>query len=245
MNPELEIVVSISGGAGRDGFATHEVSEVWTKAAVGHGTGDGVAIDAGSFFKDVTSRGGGGMCGLLFRGNPPAELLGRIDVDAQEHFGVLRAAVLGTLTDVHAGFVRLDPHRVDAIGDEVGFAGELRNPKTVVGIGGNQFDEGGRPVCRVTHRNVELVGGDDAERRIAELPPELMTSGRDFDCAWGRDRLLNGVNDARGSKEEYQDDEDRDNRPRQLHLIAAIDLGRLAPILRSAVAELSNGVEEE
>lgn len=181
------------------------MGKVGAKAAIGDGAGDGVATDTGGFFKDVATGGDSirGMGGLFFGGYPFTELLGRIDVDTQEHFGVLRAAILGTLADVHADFVRLDPNGVDAIGDEVGFAGELRNPKAVISIGGNECDEGGCAKRRITYRDMELVGGDDAKRRVAELPPELVTYSGDFDFAWGRHPLLNGMDDPGGGEEQY------------------------------------------
>ena len=172
MNPELEIFVSVGSGAGCDGFAAHEVSEIRAEAAIGDSAGDRVAIDAGSFFKDVaTGSDGIGRIGDLFFGsNPLTELLGRIDVDAKKHFGVLSAAVLRALTKVHTGFVRLHPHGVDAIGDEVGFAGKLRNPETVIGVRRTQIDEGGSAMRRVADRNVKFVGGDDTKTRDSEIP---------------------------------------------------------------------------
>lgn len=247
VNPELEIFVCVRSCARGDGFTTHEVSEIRAEAAIGDCPGDRMAIDASSFFEDVaTGSDGTGWIGNLFLGgNPFAETLWRINVDAKEHLGVLSAAVLGTLTDVHAGFVWLHPHGVDAIGDEVGLAGELRNPETVVGVSRTQGDERRRAMRRIADGNVEFVGGDDTKSRITEFPPELMTDGGDLNGAGRRHSLLNRMDNASGGKEKNQNGEDGDNRPGQFHLIAAIDLGRFAAIFRGAVTELPHGVDEE
>ena len=247
VNPELEIFVGVVGGTGGDGFAAHEVSEIRAEAAIGDGAGDRMAIDASSFFEDVaTGSDGTGRIGNLFLGgNPFAETFWRINVDAKEHLGVLSAAVLGTLADVHAGFVWFHPHGVDAIGDQVGLAGELRNPETVVGVSRTQGDERRGAMRRIADGNVELVGGDDTKRRITEFPPELMTDGGDLNSAGRRHSLLNGMDNASGGEEKNQNDKDGDNRPGQFHLIAAIDLGWFAAIFRGAVTELPHGVDEE
>ena len=56
---------------------------------------------------------------------------------------MLRAAVLGALADVKAGFVRIDPHMVDAVGNQVRFSREIGHPEAVVGVGGKQSEESG------------------------------------------------------------------------------------------------------
>ena len=58
------------------------------------------------------------------------ELLRSVDIDAQQHLGVLRAAELGALPDVHAGLMRIDPHLVHAVRKQVGLAGESREPRS-------------------------------------------------------------------------------------------------------------------
>ena len=144
---------------------------------------------------------------------PAVELIARLHIDTKEHLGVLSAAVLGTLADVHAGFVWLHPHGVDAIGDEVGLAGELRNPEAVVGVSRTQGDERRGAMRWIADGNVEFVGGDDTKRRITEFPPELMTDGGHFNGAGRRHSLLNGMDNASGGEEKNQNDKDGDNRP--------------------------------
>jgi len=185
------------------------------------------------------------VSGFLFRSDPFGELLGRIDVDAEKHFGVLRAAILGALPKVHAGFVRVDPDGINAIGDQVCFAGELRNPKAVIGVRGEQLDEGGRRMRRIADGNMQFVGGDDAERRIAELPPELMTDRGDLNRAGGRQGIFHGMDDARGGKKEHQNDENGHDGPRQLYLIAAVDLGRLTGVTGAALAKFYDGIRKK
>lgn len=182
---------------------------------------------------------------MFLGGDPISELLGRIDVDTEEHFGVLRAAVLGALAEVYAGFVRIDPCGIDAIGNEVGFSSELWNPKAVVGIDGEQFDESGRGIGAIADRNVEFIGSDDAESRVTELPPELMADGGDLDCAGGRNCILNGLNDARSGEEKNQDNKNGDDGPSQFHLIATVDLGWLAMVIRGTAAISNHDVDQK
>ena len=95
------------------------------------------------------------------------------------------------------GRMRIHPHLVDAVRNQVGLAGELRNPEAVVGVGGQQLQERRSRPRRIAHRNVQLVGRDDAERRIAVLPPELMPDDRDFEGGRRLWRVLDRVNHAR------------------------------------------------
>ena len=89
-------------------------------------------------FKDTASVGDRvrSVSRLFLRVDPLLELLGGIDINTKKHFGVLHAAILCALANVHAGLVRIDPNGINAIGNEIGFPGELGNPETMVGIGG-------------------------------------------------------------------------------------------------------------
>ncbi len=124
MNPKFEIFVSVGSSARGDGVTTIEMGQVGTEAAVSDGAGDRVAVDAGSGFEDLAPSGNRirSVSGLFLSSDPGAELFGRIDVDAKKHFGVLGAAILGTLTEIHTGRVRINPDGIDAIRNEVGFA---------------------------------------------------------------------------------------------------------------------------
>ena len=55
-------------------------------------------------------------------------------------------------------------------------------------------------------------------------------------------RILNGADHARGGEEEDQHDEGRNHGPGELHLVAAINLRRLAAIVVSTLAEFRDGV---
>ena len=84
-----------------------------------------MAVDAGSGFENVATvgYGVGGLRRAFLCGYPGIKLFGGLDINTQEHFGVLDSAVLRTLTDVHSGGMWIDPNGVDAIGNEVGFSG--------------------------------------------------------------------------------------------------------------------------
>src|SRR5687768_4528875 len=94
---------------------------------------DDMAVDARGGEKDrapcrrlrVFSRGS------PLRLHPTCELFRRVRDDAKAHFRVLRPAILGAVTEIRASLLRLDPHPVDAVGDQVGLPRELRDPETM------------------------------------------------------------------------------------------------------------------
>ena len=80
------------------------------------------------------------MSRLLLLLNPTLEILLRLYVHTQQHLGVLGSAILGALAEVESRFVRVDPHIIGVIGDQVGLTREARNPEAVIGIGREQLD---------------------------------------------------------------------------------------------------------
>ena len=113
------------------------------KSPVGHCARNGVAVDAGGAFKYAFP------FGCAFRSvrrltlllHPAVELIARLHIDAQQHLGVLRAAILGALPQVQSSLVRIDPHAVFAVWNQVRFPGQTRHPEAVIGVGGKQLDE--------------------------------------------------------------------------------------------------------
>ena len=81
---------------------------------------------------------------------------------------------MSTLAEVQARCLRINPHCVDVIRDEIRLSRQLRNPEAMVNIGGRELEEC-RFRCRITaHGYVEFVGGDDTVLRVPEFPPKLM-----------------------------------------------------------------------
>src|SRR5260221_4557715 len=105
------------------------MSEIRPKSAVCHGAMNGVAINAGSLLENEPAAGRIrtilGEFLLLFY--PAVEVLTRLHIDPEEHLRVLGAAVLGALAEKQSGALRLDPHRVHFVGDEVRLAGQARH----------------------------------------------------------------------------------------------------------------------
>ena len=145
--------------------------------------GHGVAVDAGGRLEDLTSLGHGLTRDrrLLLFLNPAIEFSARLHVHAQQHLGVLGSAVLRALPQVEPGLVRVDPRLVRAVRNQVGLAGQPRNPEAVIHVGGQQRDERRGRIRRVADRNMQFVGRDDVQPWIAILPPELVTDGDDLD----------------------------------------------------------------
>ena len=123
--------------------------------------------------------------GWLLRRDPRGKLRGSVGVNANQHLGVLRSAVLRALAEIEAGVCRIDPHGVDLIGNQIHLAGQSRNPEAMVDIRGRHGQIGRRRVRGIADRNVQFVGGDDAEFRIAILPPELMADHHDIERGRG------------------------------------------------------------
>ena len=158
---------------------------------------------------------------------------------------MLRPAILRALAEKDSGAVRVHPHAVGMVRNQVGLARELRNPEAVVGVGGQQLQECRRGMSGIAHRYVQLVGSDDAELGIAELPPELVP---DHCYVQGGRRLgsiLDGVDHPGRGQKQYDHDQDRNDRPGQFDLRAAIHLGRLAVAIGRAGAELYDGIRQQ
>jgi len=104
---------------------------------------NGVAVHTSGAFEHMLA---GQLCtcggnGLLLLPNPFVKFRLRLDCHTQQHFGVLRPAVLCALSDVNAGVPGVHPHFVCAIGNEVCLAGQLGYPETVVRVRRKQFQE--------------------------------------------------------------------------------------------------------
>jgi hypothetical protein len=113
--------------------------------------------------------------------HPAGKLLGGLDDDAQQHVRVLGATVLSTLTEVRARRERLYPRAVGSVGDHVGLARKPRDPEAMGDVGGLEGEPRGSVNRGIADRDVELVGSDDAELGVTDLPPPLPSDDRHFD----------------------------------------------------------------
>ena len=102
------------------------------------------------------------------------EILGAVNVNPQQHLGVLRAAILRALAEINAGLVRIHPHLVDAIRNQVCLSRQAGEPRSCGPCRRKAASRTWASDGRLADRNVQLVRSDDAELRIAKLPPELM-----------------------------------------------------------------------
>ncbi len=164
------------------------MGEVRAKAAVRRRTGNGVTIDTGNPFEyflpfsgDVIWRRQ--LCFLTLFFDPGVEVCSRLDVDAQKHLRVLSSAVLSALAQIKAGLVRLDPHPVGMVRNQISLARQSRHPPAVIRICGIQLEERGRRMVRIAYRDVKLIRGHHIEARVAILPPELVADDGDVDRA--------------------------------------------------------------
>src|SRR6202171_1335579 len=142
---------------------------------------------------------------LLF--NPAVELITGLHIDAEKHLGMLCSTILSALTQVESVLLRVKPHRIGVVGNQVGLTGQTRNPEAVVCICGEQSDESRGRVSRITHGHVQLIRGHDLQTRIAILPPELMANGDHLYRVGRPGSLLDaGDHPCRRHKHNYTDD---------------------------------------
>src|SRR6202040_3307980 len=97
----------------------------------------------------------------------------------------------------------------------------------------------------ITDGNMQFVRGNDAERRVTELPPELMPDDGDFHRRGRFRSILNRVDHTRRSQKQNNDDQDRYDSPRQFDLGASIYLSRLAPSIRRSPAEFHDDIQQQ
>ncbi len=188
---------------------------------------------------------GGSGLRLLLGGDPFCKVFRLLSDDLEEHIGVLHAAEFGATAPEDAGFGGIHPQVVDAVGNEICLAAEFGNPEAVNDVVGLQLE-----ICGVLaimrDGDVNLIGGDDVEEGITDLPPELMADDGDMEGVFGLAGVFDTPDAARGDAGDNKDDEDGDDGPSGFDLIAAVDLRRLlAAIVMAALAEADHGVDEQ
>src|ERR1035438_3073883 len=106
--------------------------------AIGHGSRHGMTIDTGGRFEYSLSLGSSATldCRLALPLNPAIEVSTWLNVDAQQHLGVLRPAILSALAQINSRLLGIDPHAVRMIRNQIGLAGKARDPEAVVCISG-------------------------------------------------------------------------------------------------------------
>src|SRR6266481_993364 len=98
-------------------------------------------------------------------------------------------------------------------------------------------------LLRVDPYPVGLVRDDDAELRVADLPPPLVPDDRDFESLWNRRAPFDREDVPGRHQEQDDDDQDRDDGPGQLDLQASVHLGRLSPVITLAASKAHDGVD--
>jgi hypothetical protein len=92
---------------------------------------------------------------------------------------------------------------------------------------------------------MQFIRGHDPECWIAVFPPELMANGGNLDRVVESRGLLQAGNHSRRCHEKCHNNEDWDDGPSELNLIAAVHLGRLASIVILSLPELHDGVKQQ
>src|ERR1700674_1916824 len=142
-----------------------------------------MAVDAGSGLEYPLPLVNNIICGcwLPLQLNPTVELIARLNINTQKHFGVLCPAILRTLAQIKTRLVWIDPHTVRVGRNQVRLTRQSWHPETMVRIGGQQLDESWRWMLRVAYRHVQFVCSNDVHSGIAIFPPKLVANGDNFD----------------------------------------------------------------
>src|SRR5437899_1905955 len=158
--------------------------QVWAKASISRCSRYGVAVDTRSAFESTPA--GAHACvlnrRLLLRAYPRGKIPGTIHKDAQKHLGMLCPAVLCALAEKDSYTLRVHPHPVRVVRNKICLACQLRDPETVVGVGGKQLQKRGGRIRRITHRNVQFVCCHDAQLRRSEEHTSELQSLRHLVC---------------------------------------------------------------
>src|SRR5215471_15109750 len=109
------------------------MSKVRAELSFRCGAANGVAVDARVGHECLTTFGGvrSDQRGLLLLFDPSIKVVRRMHDDADQHPGVLCAAILGAVAEIGAGVGGLNPHSVFLVRDYISLAGKLRDPETV------------------------------------------------------------------------------------------------------------------
>src|SRR5271156_1713370 len=98
---------------------------------------------------------------------------------------------------------------------------------------------------RIAKRHVKFVGGDDAEIRVSELPPPLMSDHVDAERSGRARRSLHYIYSSRGYQKKHEYNQDRHCGPREFDRIAAIELGRFAVVVAGAGTKANHAVSKQ
>ena len=148
------------------------------KRPVGDGAAHGVAVDAGGRLEDARARpptvgsvAAGARCAATQRSNSVARLRRRraaacARAACRSTRRTARGRAPGSRGAIHMRLVRFGITSV--------LPASRGTQKLCTTSADSSVEEGRRGVAGVAHRHVQLVGGDDAEVRVADLPPPLM-----------------------------------------------------------------------
>ena len=232
-NPTFQIVCCIVCGSGGNRLPARQMSQVWPELPMCGCARNRMAIHACLRFKLVPPSRNRGILDawLLFLLHPCGKLLRRIDVDTQQHLRVLHAAELRALSFIKTWRMGIDPHFVDAVRQQVDFAGKPRNPERMDHICRRELHKCRPRGACIADWDVQLIRRCDVLCWIAKLPPELVPDHRYFQCRRRFRRILDREDHPRRRQEHHHHDEYRNDGPGKLDLVAPEYLRRLAAIV--------------
>src|ERR1700722_14862428 len=100
-------------------------------------------------------------------------------------------------------------------------------------------------MIRIAYRDVQFVGRDDPQLRIAKLPPILMSNHSDLYSARRFWSILDSMEDSGGGQEQDNHNQGGNDRPGQFDLRAPVYLSRLAAGIYFSPPELNDGIAQQ
>ena len=143
-----------------------------------------VAVDAGVVHEHGLAFSGSRVAGKTLHGglllliDPRRKVRRRLRINTDQHLGMLHSAKLRALAQEQAGLLRIEPHRVYAVGNHIRLARQPRHPEAVRHIHRRHGQISRRRTRPIAHRHMKLVGRHHSQLRIAILPPDTDARSR-------------------------------------------------------------------
>jgi len=98
---------------------------------------------------------------------------------------------------------------------------------------------------RITYRHMQFICRYYTQILVTILPPELVANCRNRDRVAGRRCFLNEGNHSYCRHEQRDHNENGNDCPCQLHLVASVHLGRFSAVIIPSLSELHDGVKQQ
>src|ERR1022692_1846416 len=117
---------------------------------------------------------------LLFL-NPLLEIVWFLSHHLQQHLRMLYATELSATSPVNARLTRIEPHMIQAAGNQIRLAAQFGRPKTMDDVVTRQLKVT-RVLVIMRNRDVDFIRGDNTAEGVTHFPPVLVSDHLHVDC---------------------------------------------------------------